>query len=41
MHAHAEPADRDIIIFVADRPGRYPVSDPLNPNIAAEVVVFR
>jgi len=40
IHAHAEPADMDIIVFVTDEPGTYEVSDPLHPDLKAMVNVF-
>jgi hypothetical protein len=40
IHAHAEPGDMDMIIFVTETPGRYTVTDPLHPEFTAEVVVF-
>jgi hypothetical protein len=40
VHAHAEPNDRDVIVFVTDQTGKYRVVDPLNEDLVAEVVVF-
>ena len=40
IHAHADPADMDIIIFVAETTGTFEVSDPLNPEVTAIVNVF-
>lgn len=40
IHAHAQPADMDIIIFVPNLPGVYDVTDPLNPDLSAKFTVF-
>ena len=40
VHAHADPADMDMIVFVANNPGSYEVSDPLHPDLSAVFTVF-
>jgi len=40
IHAHADPAGMDMIIFVADTPGTYEVTDPLHPDLSATFTVF-
>jgi hypothetical protein len=40
IHAHANPADMDMIIFVAETPGSYAVTDPLHPDLSATFTVF-
>ena len=40
VHAHADPADMDVVIFVAPTPGSYTVTDPLNPDLEATFNVF-
>ena len=40
MHAHANPADMDMISFIANTPGAYEVIDPLHPDLKAVFSVF-
>lgn len=40
IHAHADPADMDIVVFVTDTTGSYEVTDPLHPDVKAMVNVF-
>ena len=40
IHAHADPADMDIIVFVTDTIESYEVTDPLHPDVTAVVNVF-
>lgn len=40
VHAHANPADMDMISFIANTPGVYAVIDPLHPDLKAVFSVF-
>lgn len=40
IHAHADPADMDMIIFVPNLPGTYEVTDPLHPDVSGKFTVF-
>ncbi|MDA1256353.1 MAG: hypothetical protein O3C10_00695 [Chloroflexi bacterium] len=40
VHAHANPGDWDLILFVPADRGTFEVQDPLHPDISAQVVVY-
>jgi len=40
VHAHANPGDWDLIVFVPADRGIFEAVDPLNPDIKAEIVVY-